>query len=117
MRDLQSLVALSTEDMRRDETGDDDRTSRFQLFCFLECLQRFAGSFEENEIPSDKHVRHPKVALDLQRFPALLEAFLVLSDAHENFGGVIHKSRNQRFELASALIDGERFFKTTLWPQ
>src|SRR5678815_3294626 len=92
-RDLQSLVPPASHGMRGDQSIGDGRALRFQLFRCLKRSYRFFRPFKEDEIPPDEHVRYPEVALNLQRFMALLNALLVLAGAHENFGTVIRKSR------------------------
>src|SRR5262245_2762038 len=104
-RDLPSLLQPAAHGMRGDQTIRDGRALRFQLFRCLKRNYRFFRPFKEDEIPPDEHVRHPKVALNLERFMALLNALVILAVARENFGTVIRKSRNQWFQLMSALID------------
>src|SRR5882672_8540242 len=116
-RDLPSLLPAAAHGMRGDQPISDGRALRFQLFRCLKRSYRFFRPFKEDEIPPDEHVRHPKMALNLQRFTALLNALVILAGAHENFGTVIHKSRNQWFQLMSALIDRQSFFETALRPQ
>src|SRR4029434_2051326 len=116
-RDLLSLLQPASHSMRGDQAIDDGRALRFQLFRCLERRYRFFRPFKEDEIPPDEHVRYPKVALNLQSFSALLNALLVLAGAHENFGTVIRKSRNQWFQFMGALIGRQSFFETALRPQ
>src|SRR5690242_4934268 len=103
-RDFPSLLPPACQGMRSHQSVRDGRACRFQLFRCLKRSYRFFRLFKEDEIPSDEHVRYPEVALNLQRFAALLNTLLILAGAYENFGTVIHKSRNQWFQLMRALI-------------
>src|SRR5262252_1703747 len=84
-RDLPSLLPPACHGMRGDQAIGDGRALRFQLFRCLKRSYRFFRPFKEDEIPPDEHVRYPKVALNLQRFTALLNALLIFAGAHENF--------------------------------
>src|SRR5215470_10987473 len=116
-RDLPSFFQPPAYGIGCDQAVSNGRALRFQSFRCFKRTYRFVRSVKEDEIPSDEHVRHPKVTLNLQCFTTLPDARVILAHAKEDFGAVVDKSRNERFQLVSALIDRQGLLETALRPQ
>src|SRR6516164_11387836 len=103
--------------IRCDQAISNSGAFRFQSFRCFKRTYRFVRSVKEDEIPPDEHVRYPKVTLNLQCFTTLSDARVILAHAKEDFSAVIHKSRNERFQLVSSLINRQGLLETALRPQ